>query len=183
MIPIIVIIIIVIAVVLYNKKKESPNVGITDHTHPHTTSSTVSTSHQTTAHQMLQTGAPPAYTNLTFSQPQQFCPTTSTHTVMYPTGAHRFAYPTAQPYCTGQFTSTGNAPPHNSYVVAPIQSSIPAGVSQKSFAPVINEQQPTGALHHAPSSFSSTTVNAPPIPSVAISPSAPPPSYQEVITS
>jgi len=55
---------------------------------------------------------------------------------------------------------------------------------QPSCAQVIHGQQPIGALNHVSSSFSSTTGNAPPsMPSVVTLPSAPPPSYQEVIRS
>jgi len=183
LIPIIIIIVIVVAFIIYNKKKERPNIGATDQAHPQTTT-TVSASHQTTAHQTLQTPAPPAYTNLAFSQPQQFYPTTSMQTVIYPTATHQSAYPTAQPYSTGQFTSVGNAPPQYSFVVAPTQGSIPAGTLQPSCAQVIHGQQPIGALNHVSSSFSSATGNAPPsMPSVVTLPSAPPPSYQEVIRS
>ena len=185
--PIIIIIIIVIAVVFCVKKRQR-SAWDADHANPQS-SSTVSTAQHSTTQQTLQAAAPPAYTNLAFSQPQQFYPTTSMQTAMYPVGTHHVVYPTTQAYSTGQFTAAGNAPPQYSFVVAPTQSSIPVGGLQPARASVSQAQQPTGVLNAAPSSSSNSGESAPlqsaPLPatSIQMSRNVPPPAYCDVAKS
>ena len=181
--PIVIITIIVIGVVFCVKKRQRSTARDADHTNPQN-SSTVSMAQHTTTYQTLQTATPPAYTNLAFSQPQQFYPTTSMQTAMYPLGTHHVVYPTTQSYSIGQLTSAGNAPPQYSFVVTPAQSSIPAGALQPARASVVQAQQPTGALSPVPSSSSHSGGSAPlPTTSVQMPRNVPPPAYCDVAKS
>ena len=181
--PIVIITIIVIGVVFCVKKRQRSTARDADHTNLQN-SSTVSTAQHTTTYQALQTAAPPAYTNLAFSQPQQFYPTTSMQGAMYPMGTHHVVYPTTQSHSTGQFNSAGNAPPQYSFVVTPTQSSIPAGAFQPAVPSIAQAQQPTGALNLVPSSSLHSGGSAPlPTTSVQMPRNVPPPAYCDVVKS
>ena len=181
--PIVIITIIVIGVIFCVRKRQRSTAWDADNSHPQC-SSTVSTAQHTTTQQTLQTAAPPAYTTIAFSQPQQFYPTASMQGAMYPMGTHHVVHPTTQSYSTGQFTSTGNAPPQYSFVVAPTQRSMPAGALQPARAPVVQAQQPTGALNPVPSSSSHSGGSAPvPTTLVQMPHNVPPPAYCDVVKS
>ena len=178
-----IVIIIVIAVVFCIKKRQRSTIWDADDANPQS-SSTESAAQHTTTQQTLQATTPPMFTNLAFSQPQQFYPTTSMQTAMYPMETHHVVYPTTQAYSTGLFTATGNDPPQYSFVVAPTRSSIPAGPLQPARAAVSEAQQPTGALNPAPSSPSNNGGSAPlPTTSVQMSRNVPPPAYCDVAKS